>query len=64
MRTQEEIEKKLEECIMKRDYWWNKIRNLKELEYPEQLDQYEDSREAWNQRVLTLQYVLGICEVI
>lgn len=64
MRSKEEIELMLGECITKRDYWWNQIKSLKEPQYPEQLEQYEDQKTAWDERVKTLQYVLGINEVI
>ena len=64
MRSKEEIELMLEECIIKREYWYNQLKNLKELEYPEQREQYEDQKTGWDERVKTLQYVLGINEVI
>ena len=66
MRTEEECREKLAECIVKRDFWNQEVWDLKgkELDYPRQLERCEWQRAAWNERIRTLEYVLGINDII
>ncbi|AOH54447.1 hypothetical protein ABE28_008790 [Peribacillus muralis] len=66
MRTKEECQEMLKECIEKREFWRDKVWEWekKQLEYPHQLDDYEGQRNSWSQRVKTLEYVLGIKDYI
>jgi len=66
MRTLKECREMLNECIEKRDFWRKRVWDMegKELEYPHQLEDYEDQRESWSQRVKTLEYVLKIKDYI
>lgn len=65
MRTQEELEAKLEECKMKRDFWKKRMENATQKERWEGMfEQYEKDFQAWNERVKTLNYALGYKKII
>jgi hypothetical protein len=69
MRTQVECEKMLKLCEEKRDYWKKRILELEELkelgvEHSQQRSDYESNFAGWSQRVKTLEYVLGMNDII
>ncbi|QEG04224.1 hypothetical protein [Bacillus phage BC-T25] len=65
MRTQEELEEKLKECVTKRDYWGGRMETATQKERWEgQFEDFESNYKAWNERVKTLKYVLGYKKII
>ncbi|AEW47151.1 hypothetical protein BCP78_0144 [Bacillus phage BCP78] len=65
MRTQEEIEAKLAESKMKRDFWKKRMETASLADHRAGMfDGYEKDFQAWNERVKALEYVLGYDTII
>ncbi|MBX9158469.1 hypothetical protein [Bacillus cereus] len=64
MRTEEKINEELASCKAKRDFWKIRFSNLVAEEFDGQRRDYEDNYRIWAERVKTLEYVLGLRDVL
>lgn len=64
MRTVEELNEVLDDGKKKRDFWKSRFSNLVVEEFDGQRRDYEDNYRIWTERVKTLEYVLGLRDVL
>ncbi|MFV1457363.1 hypothetical protein [Bacillus mycoides] len=64
MRPEEKVNEVLESCKEKRDFWELRFSNLVVEEFEGQRREYEDNYRIWVERVKTLEYVLGLRDVL
>lgn len=64
VRTEEKVNEELASCKAKRDFWKIRFSNLVVEEFEGQRREYEDNYRIWAERVKTLEYVLGLRDVL
>ena len=64
MRTEEEVNETLVDCKKKRDFWETRFSNVLVEEFEGQRRDYEDNYRIWAERAKTLEYALGLRDVL